>query len=62
MSGQLLTAEQVAEMFAVKVSWVREQTRKGRIPHLKLGRYVRYRREAIEEWIRDNETGKQNGP
>jgi excisionase family DNA binding protein len=35
----------------VTPAWVYAQTRRRRIPHLRLGRYVRYRREALDEWI-----------
>ena len=44
MNDRLLTAKEVAELLAVPESWVREATREGRIPHLKLGRYRRYQR------------------
>ena len=40
----LLTAEEVAALLQVTCAWVYAQTRKRRIPHLRLGRYVRYRR------------------
>lgn len=56
-SADLLTAEQVASMLAVTPAWVYAQSRKGRIPTVTLGRYRRYRREAIEEWLRIIETG-----
>lgn len=52
MTGSLLTASEVAELLGVPVSWVYEQSRAGRIPTVTLGRYRRYRREAIELWIR----------
>ena len=55
MSGRLLTAEQVAELLGVPKSWVYEQSRRGRIPTVTLGRYRRYRVEAVEEWIKDQE-------
>jgi excisionase family DNA binding protein len=42
-------------MLSVPKSWVYEQSRLGRIPTVTLGRYRRYRREAIEEWLRDVE-------
>jgi len=42
-SDRLLTAADVAELLSVPVSWVREHTRSGRIPHGQLGHYVRYR-------------------
>jgi excisionase family DNA binding protein len=47
----LLTAEQVAEMLGVRPGWVYAESRAHRIPTVHLGRYVRYRQEAIEEWI-----------
>ena len=51
----LLTAEEVAVMLGMGVDWVWEQSRRGRIPTVSLGRYRRYRREAIESWLRDLE-------
>jgi excisionase family DNA binding protein len=51
MSQSLLTASDVANMLGVPTSWVYEQSRRGRIPTVTLGRYRRYRQEAIEEWI-----------
>jgi excisionase family DNA binding protein len=47
----LLTASEVATLLGVPVSWVYEQSRKGRIPTVSLGRYRRYRLEAIEAWV-----------
>ena len=55
MRESLLTAEQVADLLGVPPSWVYEQSRQGRIPTVTLGRYRRYRREAIEGWLRDLE-------
>jgi excisionase family DNA binding protein len=52
----LLTAEDVAELLGVTVAWVYAQSRVGRIPTVNLGRYRRYRREAIEAWIRTIES------
>jgi excisionase family DNA binding protein len=51
MSTSLLTADEVAQLLGVPVSWVYEQSRRGRIPTVALGRYRRYRREAIEAWV-----------
>ena len=55
MTGSLLTASEVAELLGVPKSWVYEQSRTGRIPTVTLGRYRRYRREAIEVWLREIE-------
>ena len=53
----LLTAEDVARMTGMGVDWIYAQARLGRIPTVKLGRYRRFRLEAIEQWVRDSETG-----
>jgi excisionase family DNA binding protein len=58
LSGALLTAGQVAKLLGVPTSWVYEQSRRGRIPTVTLGRYRRYRLEAIEDWIRNREAGE----
>jgi excisionase family DNA binding protein len=55
VSGSLLSAGEVAQLLGVPVSWVYEQSRRGRIPTVTLGRYRRYRREAIEEWLMEIE-------
>lgn len=53
MSPRLLTADEVAEMLRVDKSWVYAATRANRIPHLRLGRYVRFSESALEAWISD---------
>lgn len=50
-SDRLLTADEVAAMLQVTKSWVYDQTRQHRMPHVRLGRYVRYRRSAVDRWI-----------
>ncbi len=59
VNGSLLTAAQVAQMLGVPKSWVYEQSRKGRIPTVTLGRYRRYRAEAITHWVETLEAGKE---
>ena len=54
--NRLLTPEEVADKLRVKVSWVRERTRQRcpkdrQVPHIKLGKYVRFSEHLIEEWI-----------
>jgi excisionase family DNA binding protein len=46
----LITAEHAAELLAVPKSWVLAEARANRIPHLRLGRYVRFEAEALEGW------------
>ena len=50
----LLTVHEVAEFLKVPVSWVYERTRRRgieRLPHLKIGKYLRFRREDVLGWI-----------
>lgn len=54
----LLEAHEVAELLSVPVSWVRAETRAGRIPHLELGRYRRYDREAVLAWLETQRAGQ----
>lgn len=48
---QLLTAEEIAQRLGVRTQWVWAQARAGRIPHVRLGRYRRFRESAVEAWI-----------
>lgn len=50
-NGDLLTAEEVADLLRVTPAWVYAATRRHRIPHIRLGRYVRYRRDALVAWM-----------
>lgn len=53
----LIDADAVAEMLGMGRDWVYAEVRANRIPHIRLGRYVRFRREAIEEWLCAHERG-----
>jgi excisionase family DNA binding protein len=55
---QLLTAEDVAAMLGMGTDWIYAQVRADRIPHVRLGRYVRFRAESIDEWICEQERGR----
>ena len=50
----LMTVAETAEWLKVPVSWVYERTRKrgrDRIPHIKLGKYLRFERAAVRAWL-----------
>lgn len=47
----LMTIEQLAELLGVKVSWIYAQTSAKKIPFLKLGGRLRFRRADVERWI-----------
>jgi excisionase family DNA binding protein len=50
VTGQLLTAEQLAARWQVPKAHVYALTRRGEIPTVKLGKYYRYRLDAIESF------------
>ncbi len=58
--GQLLTLEEVAERLRVPKSWVYERTRRRgleRLPHLKLGKYLRFEEAAVREYLERQRVG-----
>jgi excisionase family DNA binding protein len=60
-NGALLFAGDVAALVGMTRDWIYAETRAGRIPHLVLGRYYRYRRESIDAWLLDKERGVRAG-
>ena|SRR5438132_5299620 len=56
-NGSLLFAADVAALVGMTTDWVYAETRAGRIPHLTLGRYYRYRSDSIDAWLREIEQG-----
>ncbi len=51
LSEPLLTPAAVAELLGIPRSSVYEYARNGAIPHLKIGRHVRFLRSDLEAWI-----------
>jgi excisionase family DNA binding protein len=47
----LVDAAAVAEKLGVPKSWVLESARSGAIPHVRLGRYVRFDLDDVDEWL-----------
>lgn len=54
--GQLLTPQQIADMLGVKLSTIYQWTHTGFIPHVKLGRLVRFREKTVMEWVEKKQT------
>ena len=46
----LLDAEQAAALLNVRPSWVRDATRAGRLPCIRVGRHLRFTRPMLEQW------------
>jgi excisionase family DNA binding protein len=48
---EVLTTEGAAELLKVHKSWIYERTRRGTIPHRKIGKYLRFSRKELLEWF-----------
>ena len=59
LGGRLLTAKEVGELLLLNASWVLDAARRNAIPHIRLGRYVRFRRMDIEAWLLDQRRGPE---
>jgi excisionase family DNA binding protein len=53
----LLDADQAGELLNVPSSWVSAQARANRIPHTRLGHYVRFDRDELLAWVDHRQTG-----
>lgn len=54
MFQELMTVEEVAQMLRVPASWVYARTSgesADKLPFLKIGRHLRFRRAEIEKWM-----------
>jgi excisionase family DNA binding protein len=48
---RLWRPEKAAWYLDVKLSWVYEAVRAGRLPCLRVGRHIRFRRHMLDEWL-----------
>jgi hypothetical protein len=62
LPDRLLTADEVAAFLNVKPRWVRYHTGHGLdLPHVKLGKYPRYRLDRVLAWLEEQEQGGGRG-
>ncbi len=57
---ELLTVEELAQWLKVPPSWIYERTRRrgeGRLPYIKLGKYLRFEEQAIRQFLERQRTG-----
>ena len=55
MSSEFLTAEEVAEYLRLPLSTVYKLVQEKRLPGFKVGKHWRFRNEAIQNWIKEQE-------
>ena len=53
MNQTLESIDSLAKRLGVPKSWIYSRTRTGTIPHIKLGRYVRFDAREIDEWLKN---------
>lgn len=61
----LLDCEQAAALLNVRPSWVRDATRAGRLPCIRVGRHLRFTRPMLEAWAANHRieaTGARSRP
>jgi excisionase family DNA binding protein len=59
---KLLNIEELSQRLGVSRSFIYDRTRKNgpeKIPHFKLGKYVRFDPDQIEIWLTDREKGNE---
>lgn len=57
LSEPLLDATAAADLLAVRPSWIYEAVRAGRLPHVKIGRHIRFLRSDLESWVATRRVG-----
>jgi excisionase family DNA binding protein len=57
-----LTVQEAADLLRVPVSWVYERTRTNSVPHVKLGKYLRFDRDELNAWLEDSKCDGRGSP
>ncbi|MGZ6589585.1 MAG: helix-turn-helix domain-containing protein [Solirubrobacteraceae bacterium] len=57
----LLDAKQAGKLLNVPASWILAEARASRIPHIRLGRYVRFDAAELEAWCKAQQQGPRQG-
>ena len=47
----LMTPGEAAQLLRVRVSWIYDAVRDGRLPCLRVGRHIRFTRPILEQWL-----------
>lgn len=56
---RLVKADVIADIVGMSTRWVLVAAQRGEIPHVRLGRNVRFDPAAVEAWWRDRTDGPQ---
>ena len=56
--GRLVDVLEISHILGVRTSWLYEHARKGKIPFVRVGRYLRFDVEEVLAFLRKGENGK----
>jgi excisionase family DNA binding protein len=51
VSERLLDARAAGDLLGVPATWLLAQARKNAVPHVRLGKYVRFVADDLERWV-----------
>jgi hypothetical protein len=51
VSGRLVDAKAAGALLGVPGSWLLAQARRDKVPHVRLGKYVRFDPSDLERWV-----------
>lgn len=54
-SGRLIDVRELAQILNVPVSWLYERTRKGAIPSIRIGKYVRFDLREVMVFLKETQ-------
>ena len=51
---ELLSAEAAAKRWDIPISWIRDMARRGELPHIKLGHYIRFKLDDLDKFVKEH--------
>ena len=57
MDDQLMTPDEVCTYLKINKDWLYDQVEARRIPHIRLGRQLRFRRTELDDFLDSNSDG-----
>ena len=60
-SDNILTIQELSSYLKIPKSTLYKLTREGKIPFQKVGRHLRFHREAIDEWVKGQDYNGEKG-
>jgi excisionase family DNA binding protein len=57
LAEPLLDARDAASLLTVRPSWIYDAARSGALPHIKIGRHLRFLRSDLERWVLEQRLG-----